>query len=374
MHEREAADDARGGGEPGESTDAPDLTPVEPASSDTPAIREPPARVTEVPWIGTAWRWYDIPYRVCDWLLSSWPRRLMTWRLRRLVNRWLNFFIPFNEYDRQRAEPLDDRMHNLILPQSETIRQGGRWVLELFPPSHYDRLVASLRKNGWDREELFGLDGTNAEMVQAARSGDGFRWWRLGAVADPRAGYIGMGMTRESLPAEFSLVELTATQVGKSLTAVTASFRLNDLGRDRLNGVWRATHEPTLTLRGLRRAHVQGRYFAAIGACQTERQRLHDTARDWLAQRCPGFFASSPGRHPVMDLTLFSEFDPALDPPTREMREGLRALGMDADHVHIYISPQLPGLTLIPTRTQPRHYEVVHNCWGSLASTTELSK
>lgn len=333
------------------------------------------AEVTaKVPEIGDAWRWYDIPYRFCQWLVAGPPRRLLGWRARQFLSRWTNFFIPFNEIQRQRAERLDHWMHNLIVPSDEHVHQGGIWVVELFPPSRSAQLLHALRRNGWDQDDTMRHhDGSNAQQLERARAGRGWRWWRLGEISDPDAGFIAMRHRRERLPQEFSLIDVRAMQVGTSLTMVSAFFRLSDYGRNRLDQVWHATHEPTLEMRGLRRPHVEGRHFAAIRAGQAERQRLHDTARDWLADRCPGAFADTPGRHPVVDLTLFEKFDPATEPPGRPLREPIRALGLDHLDLSLFQSPQLSGLVFCPSDEHAQGYNVLNNCWGVVGNAKRFS-
>lgn len=346
------------------SNDAPALSEI-----DESRIRDKVARTYElVPGIGTGRRWYDLPYRLVRWMLtSSRPRRLLHWRLRSRLNIALNYLITFNHYERLKVKPLDDPMDNLIVPADEEITQGGIWVVEFFPPSCYSDLTEALTKNGWDEpnRNFAVVDGTNAEKVTRARRGHGFEWSRMGAVADPRARYPMVDAKREVLPEEFRLIELTAVQLGQSLTAVTAFFRLSDAGKSALNTVWKAQHEPIFEWRGLRLPHTEGRHFAAIRAVQRERKRLHDLARSWLAERCPGFFAATKAGHPVVDFNMFAKFDPTSAGAIREFYEPLRALGMGGNHVYNYISPQLPGAVMVRGDSlRPAESEDLHNCWG----------
>jgi hypothetical protein len=317
-----------------------------------------------VPEIGNRWRWYDIPYRFLRWTLSPWRRRLLSWRMRYRLNNAQNFFIAFNHYERLKIEPLDDPMENLIVPPGEEVTQGGIWVVEFFPPSYYSTLYEALQKNGWDEpNHLRSVDGTNAEQVTRARRGKGFAWSRIGMVANPDSPYLAIDAKREILPEEFDLVELTAVQLGRSLTAVIAFVRLSDHGRVALNRVWKAQHEPIFEWRGLRRPHVEGRYFAAIRGTQQQRQRLHDLARTWLAERCGGYFADTEARQPVIDFNLFAEFDPTTATNSREFGDPLRALGMEGNHIYNYVSPQLPGAVFVQGEALRRPVEALQNCW-----------
>lgn len=325
-----------------------------------------------VPAIGTRWRWYDIPYRFLVWWLTSWRRRLVPRRARRLFNRAMNFFVSFNELERARFEPLDDPTRNLVVPPGEEIHQGGLWAVELFTPSHYSSLEKGLRQNGWESEHRLMLDGTNAEQVRRAREGRGFSWSRIGAVVRPDTKLLVPDAKREKLPEEFDLVELKAIQIGTSVTALVAHFRLSDAGECSLNESWKARHEPRLEWRGFRRPRVSNRYFTAIKATQLERQRIHDLARHWLAKRCGGFFASTEAGHPVIDLNIFNKFDPTTQAVEGSLRDSLRALGMDASRLHLFISDQIPGAVLVPADSWTSVSDPLRNCWGVIGSYERL--
>ncbi|HEY1840174.1 MAG TPA: hypothetical protein VGG53_08105 [Mycobacterium sp.] len=358
--------------EPAENKSAP-ITPTDdtrPAPEvDTEQIERKVRRAFElVPPIGEGWRrWYDLPYRLLNWLLFSWPRRLLHWRLIPRLGNALNYLGAFNHYERLKVEPLDDPMENLVIPEGEEVTQGGIWVVEFFPPSCFSSLTEALAKNGWDEpSRMYGFDdGTNAQKVTLARRGKGFSWSNIGAVADPKSRYSSIDAKHEVLPEEFRLIQLTAVQLGQSLTAVTAFFRLSDRGQEALNNVWKAQHEPTFEWQGLRPPHSEPRLFAAIRATQRERKRLHDLARSWLADRCGGFFSTTKAGQPVVDFTMFAKFDPTAAAPTRELGDPLRALGMEGDHVFNYISPQLPGAVLVRGESlRPYDSEDLTNCWG----------
>jgi hypothetical protein len=329
-----------------------------------------------VPHIGETWiRWYDLPYRFVSWLLSSWRRRVLPYPARRTLNRALNFLMSFNHYDRLKVARLDDPMENLIVPQHEELQQGGVWVVELFPPSKYKLLIDSLQSNGWDRERAFHQSReSNMATLDRARQGSGLAWWRLGTVATPNSRYMAFDAKREALPPEYDLVELTAVQIGESLTAVVAFFRFSDDGSLSLNRVWHQRHEPRFVWRGLtRRPWIEGRLFAGIFTTLAERQRLHDVARRWLTVRCPGFFADQPEGQPVIDFSVLKDHDPLKDPVKRSLQDPLRALGFDETHFQIYEAPQMPGCALIPSRRW-REDMPLQNCWGILGKYDEIDR
>jgi hypothetical protein len=276
----------------------------------------------------------------------------------------MNFLVAFEQLERERVKPLDDPFDNLIVPPGESVRQGGIWAVELFPPSHYEELERGLRRNGWEGEFRLMVDGTNVDQVRRAREGRGFAWSRIGTVVGSNSRSFVPDAKREKLPDEFERVDLIATQIGTSLTAIVAHFSLSKTGESSLNAVWNSRHEPRMRLRGLRHPQVLSRHFAAIEATQTERKRIHDLGRRWLAQRCGGFFARTECGQPVVDLNLFDKFDPLTHPVDRSIRDPLRALGMDVVGPHTYVSEQVPGLVLVPSRSRPTRTEPIDNCWA----------
>lgn len=328
----------------------------------------------EVPEIGTRWRWYDIPYRFFSWWLTSWRRELIPWRLRGLLNKGANFFMAFDQYERTKAEPLDDPKDNLILPQGEIIRQGGLWVVELFPPSHYQRLIRALSRSGWDDAYHLRPYGTNEELIRRAREGRGFSWSRIGAVVRSNTKFLVPDAKRENLPDEFEYVELHAVQIGTSLTALVAHFTLTDLGETSLYEVWHRTHEPQLEWQRIRRPHVINRYFASIRATQRERERIHDLGRRWLMDRCAGFFADQEEGQPVVDLNILDRFDPTTQELDRLISDSFRALGFEGNHIHNFVSDQMPGAVLMPVRSPISSSEPLQNCWGIVGQHERLTE
>jgi hypothetical protein len=284
--------------------------------------------------------------------------------MRHILTGGLNFFIVFNHYERLKVQSRDDPMENLIVPSRETVTQGGIWVVDFFPPSHYSALVEALQRNGWDKQDIYSIKGSNAERVTNARRGKGFAWSRIGLVVNRDSNYSVPDAKREKLPKEFSSLEIKAVQLGQSLTAVVASVNLSQQGQLALHRVWTSEHEPIFEWRGLRRPHAEGRYFAAVRTTQRERQRLHDLARAWLAQRCGGYFAHTKARQPVVDFNLFSEFDPLSEPATRGISDTLRALGMEGNYPYNYVSPQIPGTVFIPGAALRSESEALQNCWA----------
>src|SRR6185312_3197873 len=75
-----------------------------------------------VPEIGTAFRWYDVPY----WVLNVMFVRRRYWAkmpnaARRAINRAQNWLRIFNHYDREKISHLDDPLYNVVVPEGEKV-------------------------------------------------------------------------------------------------------------------------------------------------------------------------------------------------------------------------------------------------------------
>lgn len=372
--------------------DTPSFNPAEDGNhQDSPATSEPPTSSTQidfdalnakeeklsalVPEIGKAHRWYDFPYRYLFFLQSSWRRKILPRAWLRRLNRALNFFMAFHAYDRWKATPRDEPLHNLIIPTSEEVRQGGLWIIEFFTPSYSTTLTRALHKNGWGKYDYFRtMEGTNAEQVAKARRSDGHKWFRIGTVRSPKSRYWIPDAHEENLPTEFDSIEITAFQLGQSLTAVVAFVRFSEQGTVALNRVWKAEHEPFFKWRGLRRPEVENRYFSAIRNSQRERKRLHDLARTWFSQKCSGYFADTDEGQPIIDFTVFTEFDPTVNKTPRKSNDFLRSLGIEPQVLYKYVSDQAPGAVFLPGDSLRKTESALQNSWSMVGQYRTLSQ
>src|SRR5690606_38353417 len=142
--------------------------------------------------------------------------------------------------------------------------------------------------------------------------------------------------------------------------------KLSEAGLSAVDTVWHQQHEPRLLWTGLRRPHVENRYFAALIATQTARQRLHDAARKSLADKCAGFFAPTDLGHPVVDFCAFAKFDPGKEADSREQGEPLRSIGVEGSYLFRNISPQMPGAVIAQGDPLRRGNERLSNSWSVL--------
>ena len=79
---------------------------------------------------------------------------------------------------------------------------------------------------------------------------------------------------------------------------------------------------------------------AAFRTTQAARNSLHETARDWFAEKWPGFFASRGEAQPLVDMLLTDKVDPeAVDP---DLDDALRALGLVDRGTYTETSKDMP--------------------------------
>jgi hypothetical protein len=322
------------------------------------------ARVSE---IGTGKRWYDFPFRALWGLQRSRPGRRLPRYMRMKLNHAINYLFVFHQHDVNKAWSRQDPLHNISVPADDHAHIPGIWVIELFPPSEFGTLTASIARNSWDKQRVWtGTGMANLDMLSKSRAGSGWSWWRLADIASPGAPYTFTDGLRADLPAGFEAIQLIAAEVGPGLTAVLAYFHLTETGATIVDKQWHTDHEPQIVYgKGLPR--TESRQFAAYRTTQEARRSLHDTARRWLARNCPGVFVHNNEPQPSMDVILLDKYDPTTMDASRGLLDALRALGL-TDHTVLRTSPELPGLLLEPPAdemlTPGMHGEPIWTLWG----------
>lgn len=301
-----------------------------------------------VPEIGEGWRWYDPPYRLLSWLSRSWRRKLFPRSVLERFNLGVNYLLSYNAHDRDLAWSRDDPHHNLVVPTDEHVNMPGIWVVELFPPTEIPALERSIARHKWDRMRLRleGREG-NREMLERSRAGHGWTWWRIAELISPNSRWFVPNSVRTELPKEFDLAEFRAIQVGVGLTAVIAEFRLTDDAAMALDAEWHSAHEPQIVRKRGTRPRPLDRQWAAFRETQLVRKGLHDSARNYLASKLPGYFASNRRPQPLLDLLLLDKYDPTVS-RKRDLKwsNALRALGLSSHDIYHVKSTDLPKLLL----------------------------
>lgn len=329
-----------------------------PAADQSHLGRDQISRVVEeaferVPSIGERWdRWYDIPYKILWFAQTGWRRKVVPTALRKWLNRRLSDLLQFNEFDRVKASGPDYALSEFTVPGDEHVTVPAIWVVELFPPSEIDALEKSLRENGWDRRKhRSGIYGDSGAILEMSRSRSGSSgWWDLATIRRPDERLLPAGFIQAKLPTEIDHISLRVVQVGSGLTAVVGCFYLSTFGAKLLDESWHAPHRPALVWRR-RRPVVEEQGRAAIQATQRERVRLHEVARGWMRENCPGFFAGKSEPHTLIDLLLMQKCDPVEEGELgwrSDRFDSFRALGLTEYQVDRRSSSELPGTLLVP--------------------------
>lgn len=264
-----------------------------------------------VPEIGTAFRWYDIPYVVLDVLFVRrryWARTPKA--VRRTINRAQNWLRIFNHYDREKISHIDDPLYNVVVPEGEKVSFPYFWLVEYYSPSHAEDLARRIGSRKWSRADYMH-PGSADDAVRQGRQRDGSIGMHNIATL-VRHDYQGFfpGAVRTRLPEPFKTISLTLLPLGSALTAVVARFDLTEASAASLDDALQEKYQPRLR-RDKGRLKVHQRMFVALEAVQTKRKDLHQAGRDWLSHELPGLFAiEAKASHPALDLLFTQKFDP----------------------------------------------------------------
>src|SRR5205807_608983 len=170
------------------------------------------------------------------------------------------------------------------IPDGESVRIPGLFVVELFPPSESGQLQHAAQQYGWPGPPI---------DVRSQRQ------WKLGAFAATRGALTGPDARRAKLPREFDEVTLTAVQIGEGITAVVAAFHATDAAARDVSEVWHHDHQPEIVWGRGERPRSEAAQSVAARRTQIARQSMHDAARQWLARTCRGFFAANDEPQPL---------------------------------------------------------------------------
>jgi hypothetical protein len=247
-------------------------------------------------------------------------------------------------------EPYYSDLDEFFVSPTEHVSMPSVFVVEMFPPSEIAHLKKAQRKQAWGAAQLRVFPDLAPKLDEARSGAQGsWQWWQLGAVV--RRGYqsaIGMDPDFGDLPQDLDVVELKALQIGEGITAILAHFQLTPTGAKRLDAVWHRDFQPAIHWRGVggRWPQAAGKQWVAFRQTQEARGAIHDQARGWLREKCPGIFAANGQPQPLLDVLIFDEADATLDEdPGRDGHDRLRALGLP--HAHdIERSDQIPGMVL----------------------------
>ncbi|MGW4336610.1 hypothetical protein ACWEK5_27940 [Rhodococcus koreensis] len=327
-----------------------------PDESDEPPAEDPAA---EFKFLGEGRGPSDFAFYVLKFLLSSWRLILLPRSVRNWLGARRDWLVVRRdvEYHRLRSS---DRFH---VPDDEVVRVGGLWLVEYFAPSQIAALGDAIKRNNWDMRAF----ESNTRLLSASRRGGGMSWWSIANIVNSSTGtFLPLpSYHQQKLPEGISRVHLSGVAIGDSLTAVVAWITLTDEGSASVNEVWHADHRAELVRDEDGRPYSEWGEFTAYRKTQQSRRHLHDQARRWFANSCPGAFAEADTPQPVLDLMLLDKLSPTThqDRWSPDVDRGLQALGLRGSRREWTTSTSLPGLLLdrADTTSAPA---LPPNTWG----------
>lgn len=196
-------------------------------------------------------------------------------------------------------------------PDTENIELHCVWVSEAYSPSNINRLIATLKKLGWDTpEKNIGERESLTGWIRQGRSfGLGSSWKNGGIILSrgDNARFFGSDIRRAKLPHGVEYGYLSIRNITSSLTLVTIQFVLNDEAAASLNTPFNGTYRTKVEYRPSMLNSKGAAYIGAVEqkrrAIQKELDIIHSNFHDWFRKNLPGYFASlGTGDFPTIDL------------------------------------------------------------------------
>lgn len=322
-------------------------------------------------------RWYDIPYKIAWWPLRGWRKKVFPQVIQDAALKLVNILLQFNVYDREKAWDKKDRHNNLHVPKDEHVSVPSLFVVELFTANEARDLEKSIRKNGWDKNRYAQhKKDTNLDRLSKARTEQGLSWWRFADVRSRNSKWFVPDAKIGRLPDGFDMVSLRAVQIGSGLTAIVARFSLKDEYKSHLNEVWHSKHEPKIKFVS-GKPRVLNRLASAYESTQQSREQLHDQARNWISEFCPGYFSRHNEQHVTLDILLTDKFDPTNRSkkfPEHDIEDAFRALGIDMHETRRTTSAQLPGLLLQQAYRLAEPNINTRRTWGLIGKKSKIAR
>ena len=197
-------------------------------------------------------------------------------------------------------------------PDSECIQLNSLWVVEFFPPSTRDDLVASLKRLGWSTEIDTLLHQAPIQWIEAARlKSNGAGWLTLGTITPSEASGW-RGTRRAELPDGVSHAFAAAHQLLPSHTEIVFQFVFDDsvanVLDDSLRAYYPTRYRPLASGGGVYES-PENQKRAAV---RLARKRMRDTCTDWLRTNLPGTFSKGAfgGEFPTCEFITLRERQP----------------------------------------------------------------
>lgn len=257
---------------------------------------------------GQGKHWFDYAYKTARWCLDE-ERRWLPKSLRRLAGRAsITAYAYAEKYHINAGDWPDKWSRTLVAPDDVHVSTPAIWVIELFPPSKAAQLDKALADRWWSNDSYrLSFGETPSETAHSARASNGMRWWRLGNLTSREITYWVPNSVKADLPQPFVAVEASVVQIGSSLTAVCAFFRMGDKWAVAADEEWHRDHpaaiyKPDNRMLPRQLSDKMREHLLAVHESLFQPQR---DARLWMKEHFPGVFAKLKADQPVLELALF---------------------------------------------------------------------
>lgn len=301
-----------------------------------------------VPGLGQGKRWYDHLEHVLETLFTKRPRiwRRLPRGLRGAVNQLHSNLWARNQLARERIGWPNDPIRNIFLPKDEQVQIPAYWVLEFYSPSYISALEHHITTRKWAQGNYMRPSDPMHSVHQAREEDRGGSWELIATFVPTGTNLMAPGGIATRLPPEIAMVQVRHMSMGSALTAIVAAFYLKPAGSDAVDTVLKREHQPRLRKQG-RTTQVTERWLAGIADIQSERNRLHQVGREWLAKELPGIFArEASGALPLLDALITADLNPFDPQSDARYRNYSRSLGFGENEWDVFFSPEIPGFRL----------------------------
>ena len=198
-------------------------------------------------------------------------------------------------------------------PEDERIDMRCLWAVEFYTPSHVDKLLDSLRKLGWDQEDIPRRDSP-ASWVTSTRlvSQRGGSWLNLGIIRPLNDTSPWPSRDRTApLPMHVHYARGGLYSLTPSLTCIVMCFVFEESLQSRLEEVLRRDRQtfikPLRRVRQIFDPETQKREEVRL-----VRHECVNLAADWFKEQLPGVFCSGllGDQLPTCELTTLQKAEP----------------------------------------------------------------
>ena len=194
------------------------------------------------------------------------------------------------------------------------------WAVELYTPSHVDKLVDNFRRLRWDQDDLPGRESPDSWVRITRQLSEGGSWLNLGTIrsVDDTRPWPPRDRTAP-LPMYVRYAEGGLYSLTPSLTCIVICFVFEDSFRTRLVEALRR-HRQTFT-RPVSRGHeILDPERQKTEEVRMVRQECVNLAARWFRENLPGVFSSGllGDQLPTCELVTLHKADPFPEPGGEE--------------------------------------------------------